>query len=125
MHDVPITVFFDICDHATPLPKADIVIAADIMYEPMTGIAAALRTVEALKVGSRVIIGCSPGRPGRPLYSKKLKELLPGVDANFKDVEGRSCSGSSSNIALLDLKPEDCDSNMDPNLIRRCVKAGP
>ena len=115
---------FDICDHDTPLPKADIVIAADIMYEPKTGIATAHRTVEALKAGSRVIIGCSPGRPGRPHYASTLKELLPGVNAEFKDVEGRTCSGprndlicgkGSSSIseepkalmgALMDLKPE-------------------
>ena len=56
------TFLFDICDHDTPLPAADIVVAADIMYEPKTGTAMAYRVVEALKCGSRVIVGCSPGR---------------------------------------------------------------
>lgn len=56
------TFLFDICDHDTPLPTADVVVAADIMYEPKTGIAMAHRVVEALKTGSRVIVGCSPGR---------------------------------------------------------------
>lgn len=56
------TFLFDICDKSSPLPFADIVVAADIMYEPKTGIAMAHRVVEALENGSRVIVGCSPGR---------------------------------------------------------------
>ena len=56
------TFLFDICNHDEPLPPADLVVAADIMYEPTTGIAMAYRVVEALKAGSRVIVGCSPGR---------------------------------------------------------------
>ena len=120
------TKLFDICDHDTPLPEADIVIAADIMYEPMTGIAAAIRTVEALKAGARVIIGCSPGRPGRPHYTSKLKELLPNMSAEFEDAEGWTCSGPRNDlicgegstsissepkiltVALMDLIPEQC-----------------
>ena len=42
--------------------KIDIVVAADIMYEPKTGIAMAHRAVEALRQNCRVIIGDSPGR---------------------------------------------------------------
>lgn len=120
------TGIFDICKHEVPLPKADIVIAADIMYEPKTGIAAAIRAVEALRAGSRVIIGCSPGRPGRPYFTEKLKELLPGVDIEFRNVEGRTCSGPRNelicgenstsmsrepkplDVALIDLIPEKC-----------------
>lgn len=56
------TFLFDICNHDESLPLADLVVAADIMYEPTTGIAMAYRVVEALKAGSRVIVGCSPGR---------------------------------------------------------------
>lgn len=123
------TGYFDICNHSVPLPKADVVIAADIMYEPKTGVAAAIRTVEALKAGSRVVIGCSPGRPGRPHYIQKLRELLPGIDVEFQQVPGRTCSGprndlicgpNSSSIssepqplpvALLDLDPDKCFGN--------------
>ncbi len=119
------TGLFDICGD-DPLPPADFVIAADIMYEPKTGVAAALRTVEALKAGSRVIIGCSPGRPGRPHYISKLKELLPNVNVEFQEVEGRTCSGPRNDlicgkdstsvstepkplmVALMDLIPEKC-----------------
>lgn len=121
------TSLLDICAHDVPLPKADIVIAADIMYEPKTGEATAVRTLEALKAGSRVIIGCSPGRPGRPYFLKKLKELLPGVDIEFEIVQGRTCSGDRNelicgknsisvsdvpkalNVHLLDISPQDCN----------------
>lgn len=34
---------FDLCDFDTPLPSADLVVAADIMYEPKTGKAMAKR----------------------------------------------------------------------------------
>lgn len=87
-----VTKFLDMCDYATPLPRAEIVVAADIMYEPKTGIAMAHRAVEALQQGSRVIVGDSPGRPGRPAFLKTLQEL--GVaDAAFVETMGRTCSG--------------------------------
>jgi len=117
------TSLFDICDHDIPLPKCDIVIAADIMYEPKTGIAMAQRTVEALNAGSRVIIGCSPGRPGRPKFQEALEKLLPGRDTKFIEVAGKTCMGprndlicgkgstsvsstpKSLSVKLLDLRP--------------------
>lgn len=117
------TSLFDICNHEKSLPDADIVVAADIMYEPKTGIAMAHRVVEALKTGRRVIVGCSPGRPGRPKFQEELRRLLPGINCDFTEVEGRTCSGprnelicgensttiSSSpkvlKVALLDLDP--------------------
>lgn len=92
------TFLFDICNHDIPLPRADIVIAADIMYEPKTGVAMAFRAKEALESGSRVIIGCSPGRPGRPKFQEKLKELIPDIDTSFTDVEGRTCSGERHSL---------------------------
>lgn len=86
------TQFFDICDDAVELPQADLVVAADIMYEPKTGRALAKRVVEALKRGSRVIVGDSPGRAGRPAYLEALKKL--GVpNAKFQERIGRTCSG--------------------------------
>jgi len=83
----------DMCDYDTPLPKADIVVAADIMYEPKTGAAIAHRAVEALKQGSRVIIGDSPGRPGRPAFLETLQSLGVSNEARFVDAVGRTCSG--------------------------------
>lgn len=124
------TFTFDICDHDKPLPLSDVVIAADIMYEPKTGIATALRTAEALKAGSRVIIGCSPGRPGKPKFKETLKNLLPEIDTNFKYIKGRSCLGPRNelicgrnsesasdtfrdlDVALLDLNPAKTNSRI-------------
>ena len=85
------TCLVDLCD-TTPLPPADIVVAADVMYEPQTGIALAHRVVEALDRGSRVIIGDSPGRAGRPNFLETLQQL--GVeDASFVETVGRTCTG--------------------------------
>ena len=59
------TQLLDLCDlEQQPLPVQgiDIVCAADIMYEPKTGVAMAHRAVEALRNNCRVIIGDSPGR---------------------------------------------------------------
>ena len=116
------TELLDLCDFSTPLPEADVVVAADVMYEPVTGRAMAQRTADALQRGSRVLVGDSPGRPGRPYFLEELKRLLPGVDAQFIDTLGTACSGPRNDlicgkgstsvsdkskivpIALLDLK---------------------
>jgi predicted nicotinamide N-methyase len=87
------TQLLDMCDYDTPLPKADIVVAADIMYEPKTGIAMAYRAVEGLKQGSRVIVGDSPGRPGRPAFLETLRSLGVSKEARFVETIGRTCSG--------------------------------
>lgn len=118
------TSLFDICDLSIPLPAADIVCAADILYEKKTGIALATRTIEALARGSRVVIGCSPGRPGRPAFIEELQRLS-SKDVNFVNIEGSTCTGERNSlicgegstsiskepqalqVALLDLTP-DC-----------------
>ena len=87
------TNLLDMCDDSSALPKVDLVVAADIMYEPKTGIAMAHRAVEALRQGCRVLVGDSPGRPGRPAFLKTLKELGVGDDAVFVETIGRTCSG--------------------------------
>ena len=73
------------------LPPADFVLAADIMYEPRTGGAMAQRTHEALLRGSRVVVGDSPGRAGRPAFLNELKRL--GIHGEFIDIVGQTCSG--------------------------------
>ena len=87
------TCLVDLCQYdSTPLPPADIVVAADVMYEPQTGAALAHRVMEALDRGSRVIIGDSPGRAGRPHFLKTLQSL--GItDASFVESIGRTCTG--------------------------------
>jgi predicted nicotinamide N-methyase len=85
------TAHFDLCDATTPLPRCDVLVAADVMYDPATGRAAAARAVEALRAGGRVLIGDSPGRAGRPAFLQKLREL--GVHAEFQDVAGWTVTG--------------------------------
>jgi predicted nicotinamide N-methyase len=120
------TSLFDICNLSVPLPPADIVCAADILYEKSTGIALAKRCIEALERGSRVVIGCSPGRPGRPAFLEELQRLNSNLkDVNFVNVEGTTCTGERNSlicgkgstsisdepkmllVALMDLTP-DC-----------------
>lgn len=94
-----VTSLFDICNLSVPLPPADIVCAADILYEKSTGVALAKRCIEALERGSRVVIGCSPGRPGRPAFLEELRRLNPNMkDVGFVDVEGRTCSGERNSL---------------------------
>ena len=85
------TRLLDICDESVALPVVDVVVAADILYMPATGVAMARRTAEALRNGSRVIIGDSPGRPGREAFLQELKRL--GVKGEFVDIEGTTVSG--------------------------------
>jgi len=119
------TTFFDLRDFQRPLPPGNIVVATDILYEPLTGKAMAHRAVEALRRGSRFILGDSPGRPGRESFLKELKRLAPELQANFVVSPGRSCvgkrhdlicgEGSESisteeprplNVSILDLRPK-------------------
>ena len=65
----------------------------------------------------------SLNRPGRPKFIEKLRQLLPGVDVEFMDVAGTTCTGDRNElicgkdsttissapkeltVALLDLSP--------------------
>jgi predicted nicotinamide N-methyase len=87
----------DMCDTNTVLPYADWVVAADIMYEPATGRAMAVRALEALQNGSRVLIGDSPGRAGRPAFLQELERL--GVKgAAFVDTVGSTVTGERHDL---------------------------
>ena len=109
------TQLLDLCGDPKehPLPTADVVVAADVNYEPDTGMALAYRTVEALSNGSRVIIGDSPDRPGRPYFLQTLKEEL-GIQE--KDVPLLKTTGEVKDplgddviklpVYIMDMKPE-------------------
>ncbi|GMH80820.1 hypothetical protein TrST_g10634 [Triparma strigata] len=85
---------FDITSRE-PLPSHDVLIAADVMYEPKTGRALAERVVESYKNKGRVIVGDSPGRMGRPAFLERLEELREGgmPEVVFREVEGRTVEG--------------------------------
>ena len=74
-----------------PLPPADILAVADLLYEPALGRAIAHRAFEAYSRGTKVIIGDSPNRPGRIHMLNTLQEL--GIKFNFKDIEGKTVTG--------------------------------
>lgn len=75
------TEFFDVTA-AAPLPKADVVVVADLLYETELAVAVARRVVEALALGARVIVG-DPGRDGRRAFEAQL--AASGVKAHFVD----------------------------------------
>jgi predicted nicotinamide N-methyase len=73
------TAVFDLTG-ASPLPAADLVVVADVLYEPTLAAAAARRTCEALSRGSAVLVG-DPDRAGRSDFLRFLAEA--GVNARF------------------------------------------
>jgi predicted nicotinamide N-methyase len=77
--DLVSTALFDVLG-PQPLPAGDIVVLADVLYEPALAAAAARRTREALARGSDVLVG-DPDRAGRRDFLRLLKEA--GVDGAF------------------------------------------
>ncbi|MBM4282958.1 MAG: hypothetical protein FJ137_20130 [Deltaproteobacteria bacterium] len=73
------TARFDLAS-ADPLPPADLVILADVLYEPLLAAAAARRTREALAAGAEVVVG-DPDRAGRRDYLRLLAD--EGIEAKF------------------------------------------
>mmetsp|Transcript_45156 Transcript_45156/g.109935 ORF Transcript_45156/g.109935 Transcript_45156/m.109935 type:complete len:489 (-) Transcript_45156:1073-2539(-) len=134
------TRLFDICDFDSPIPTLStsqsssterktsdtsntnrLVVAADIMYEPVTGRAMARRVHEALRSGARVVVGDSPGRAGRAAFLEELQNLgglSPDLCQFNKTVKGRRCVGprhdlicgeGSTSVADSDLLGDDDD----------------
>jgi predicted nicotinamide N-methyase len=89
---VLVTEFFDVKNFEIPLPPADMVVVADMLYDPKLAVAVADRVCEAVKRGSKVVVGDSLGRPGTPFFKKRCEELL-GREVTFKLVPGQTVSG--------------------------------
>jgi hypothetical protein len=61
------TKHFDVANLSDPLPPAEGVAAADVLYDPAAAKALARRAMEALRGGSRFVVGDSvPGRIDSP-----------------------------------------------------------
>ena len=73
------TALFDVRSRA-PLPAADIVVAADVLYEAPLAASIARRVLEAKARGSVVVLG-DPGRVFRDQLARILADA--GVDAAF------------------------------------------
>ncbi len=64
------TALFDVTG-AAPLPPCDVLVAADLLYEPALAEAVARRAREALAQGAQVVVG-DPGRAGRAAFVDAL-----------------------------------------------------
>lgn len=114
-HNVTLeTQILDLCDYEkTPLPTvdgaADIVVAADVNYLEETAVGLAHRTAQALAQGSRVIIGDSPERPGRPVFLETLQELTGiNVEQDVPIIESSGVAldlGHELPVTILDIQP--------------------
>ncbi len=74
------TALFDVAG-VEPLPQADVVVVADLLYEAELADAAARRALEAKRAGAVVVVG-DPGRVFRPRFARLLEE--GGVIARFE-----------------------------------------
>ena len=89
-----------------PLPRADLVVIADLLYEPDLARAAAHRALEARAAGMRVLIA-DPGRFSRTELERVLARA--GVSIEFEDalvhVPGEAASGRVG-VAVIEPAPE-------------------
>ena len=69
------TLQFDMADRAAPLPPADLVIAADLLYDEHLATIVAGRVAEAAKRGSWVVVG-DQRRSGRDAFLRSLHERM-------------------------------------------------
>jgi len=76
------TRLLDLRDHGQPLPKADLVLASDVLYEKQTAEAMAQRVVEARQQNCAVLIS-DIGRPNRKVFIEKLAGLRPEESSEF------------------------------------------
>lgn len=76
---------FDLASSA-PLPPADLIVLADVLYEPALARVAAARVVEAVRRGDRALVG-DPGRAGRAEFLDALAGA--GLTARFRAVRAR------------------------------------
>lgn len=84
-----------------PLPPGDLVVVADLLYEPTLAGAIARRVAEALARGSRVVVG-DPGRAGRAAFASLLADL--GRPPRFDDVTVEF-EGADLVVGVWDARP--------------------
>ena len=115
------TAQFDILDAVRPLPAADVLVAADLLYLRSTSEALGRRCAEALRAGCASIIVGDCGRPGRAAFLAAL--VAAGVreeSARFEAVDGWSAgtarhelistsdaAPTAKGVGLLRLTPGD------------------
>jgi predicted nicotinamide N-methyase len=91
----------DVFDDA-PLPRADVVVMADVMYEPGLALGMARRAVEALAFGARVLVS-DPGRAFRSIFEGLLEEK--GHPARFARMAIVTGDGARHEADVCALEP--------------------
>lgn len=76
------TLQFDLGDRASPLPPADLLIAADLLYDDTLAAHVATRVAEAVQRGTWVIVG-DARRAGRQAFLQQLREVSAGEPPCF------------------------------------------
>jgi hypothetical protein len=93
------TQFFDVKDFSIPLPGADVVVIADLLYDKSLAVAVAKRVAEAYFRGSLVIVGNSPGRCGTNDFLSACRGHLGfEVETLFQNIIGQTCIGHRNNL---------------------------
>ena len=99
------TSVWDVCNCSRQeLPDADIMVVADLLYEPPTGVALAHLVVRALQSGISVVVADSPGRAGRPAFLETLRPFLhpeetsKAEDVDFVTVVGSTVTGKRNDL---------------------------
>lgn len=107
------TQFFDVKDFSKPLPPADIVVIADLLYDKGLAVAVGKRVCEAYKRGSLVIVGNSPGRCGTDDMLHTCKEIL-GFEVFFRKMAGQTVIGHRHDLigSTATLTPQAIDTTL-------------
>jgi predicted nicotinamide N-methyase len=69
------TALFNMCLVNEPLPQADIVVIADLLYEKSLAFGAAARVAEAASRGTMVLVGTDPYREHRGTFVAEVERL--------------------------------------------------
>ena len=107
------TQFLDVKDFSKPLPPADIVVIADLLYDKGLAVAVGKRVCEAYKRGSLVIVGNSPGRCGTDDMLHTCKEIL-GFEVFFRKMIGQTVIGYRHDLigSTATLTPQAIDTTL-------------
>ena len=94
--------YFDVCDDSVELPQCDILVSADMLYNPSLTAAVARRCIEAAeRYGAGLIITSPPGRSGEQRFLRLLElsgsvQLGSGGGGGGGEVEGGEVEGGGA-----------------------------
>jgi predicted nicotinamide N-methyase len=91
-----------------PLPAADVVVCADMLYDETLAKLVARRVVEASKKGAWVIVGTDLQRGPRYVFLDTLRELRPDSPSSFEEshsvaLKAVGCASPEARTSQIDL----------------------